>query len=99
MAVLAVWLRYVFNRLWQKSLASDAAGALHAAVHRGLQVLPSGFGASVNAAGVTGGRNVRIRWSGGVLGERCAVWIDGRRQSVSMIRTEEDLQSALGLEE
>lgn len=95
MAVLAVWLRYAFNRLWQKSLMNDAAESIKDAQAMGLTVHPAGFGASVHAYGTVSGRRIRIRWSGGLLGERTTIWVDRLRTSGPLLTRAGSLQRAL----
>tara|TARA_B100000575_G_scaffold288122_1_gene287635 strand:+ start:777 stop:1145 length:369 start_codon:yes stop_codon:yes gene_type:complete len=95
----AVALRYVFNRLWQRSLIADAALAIAAAHDAGLCVHPLGFGPRVEASGDIGGVSVRVRWEGGIRGERTIIWMDGSRQTAPLVRSAEGLHAALGSEE
>ena len=99
MAVLAVWLRYAFNRLWQKSLMVDAAESIKDAQAMGLTVHPTGFGASIHASGTVHGRRIRVRWSGGLLGERTTVWADGKRKNGPLLTGAGALRDELGFEE
>jgi len=102
-AVLAVWLRYAFNRLWQKSLMVDAAESMKDAQAMGLTVHPTGFGASVHASGTINGRRIRVRWSGGLLGERTTIWADGKRTTGPLLvgagSLRKSLRGEMGFEE
>jgi len=98
-AVVAAWLKYAFNRLWQKSLASDASEALEYAVSLGLRVLPVGWGPAVVVEGQLDGKPIRLEWVGGIRGERSRVRVGELRESMPMLRTAAELQSVLGGEE
>ena len=98
-ASAAVAGRYMANRLWQKSLIADSEPALRAAESAGLRILPLGFGPCIRAQGTVGAQSVRIRWRGGVFGERTSVWVDGRRTALPLLRTAAALHAAIGLEE
>ena len=98
-ASAAVTVRYMTNRLWQKSLIAESEPALRAAEAAGLRIRPLGFGPIVQAQGVVGLQAVRVRWRGGVLGARTSVWVDGRRTALPLLRTAAALNAAIGLEE
>jgi hypothetical protein len=98
-AVVAAWAKYAFNRLWQKSLASDASEALAYAVSLGLRVLPAGWGPTVVVEGQLDGQAIRLEWGGGLRGERTRVRVGEARESMPMLRTAADVRSALGGEE
>lgn len=92
-------LFYGFNRLWQRSLASDAADAIAGAEALGLVISPLGFRAHIEAAGVLEGVSVRIRWKGGVGGEQTLLWLNGSRMSVDFVQSAAQLHAVLGSEE
>ena len=97
--VLAVMAKYVMNRLWQKTLLSSAADALTATEAHGLVVHRLGFGPFIRATGTLDGEKVSIEWRGGVRGEISRVRIGGRRATVPLIRTSQDLVRVLACEE
>lgn len=92
-------MKYAFNRLWQKSLASDGSEALDYAVSLGLRVLPAGWGPTVVVEGQLDGDAVRLEWVGGLRGERSFVRVGEVQESMPMLRTAADLRSALRGEE
>ncbi len=98
-AVLAQLAWYAFSRLWQKSIASDAAGAIDAAVEMGLQVEASGLRPWITAVGTIDDERVVVRWMGGVRGERCAIRHGRRRRVVPMLRTSAQLLAVFAAEE
>ena len=97
----AIWTLYAFNRLWQSSLARDAAGAIAAAEGLGLTLRPAGYGPRLVAEGRCGaagaaGRPVRVEWRGGVFGARTVLFLDGTRvASPGWLTTARDLEAAL----
>jgi hypothetical protein len=97
--VLAVGLKYVFNRLWQRSLIEEAGAAMMAAEALGLSVQPLGYGAHVQAMGVLDGVAVQLVWSGGVRGGRTQLSLDGTKQWLPLVTSAELLHRAIGAEE
>jgi hypothetical protein len=97
--VLAAWAKYVFNRLWQKTLVDSAADALLAATALGLTVEPLGFGPVIVATGIHDGRTVRVEWRGGWNGETTRIRIDGRVHRTQLVRTASALERLLSSEE
>ena len=97
--VLAVMAKYVMNRLWQKTLIDSASEAMSAAASFGLRVHPPGFGPVIRATGELSGESVCIEWRGGVRGETSRCRVGMRKRVTPLIRTQLDLQRALGAEE
>jgi hypothetical protein len=96
LVIAGAWAMVIFNRLWQGSLAADAAEALTAAQARGLAVRPAGLRARLVAEGQVGSARVRVLWLGGVWGPRSVVEIGDRVRRRPLIRTAEELEAALG---
>jgi len=66
--IAAAWAMVVFNRLWQRSLQTEASGAIEAARERGFKVQTEGLRARVVADGAVGSEPVRVEWRGGWRG-------------------------------
>lgn len=97
--VLAVWVKYVFNRLWQKTLLASAADVLAVLQDRGFEVQPLGFGPRVVATGTHDGQALRIEWRGGWRGETSRIRINGQVRSGTAIRSQADLSALIAGEE
>ena len=91
----AVWALYLLHRLWQTSLAEEAAGALDEAVARGLVLHPPGFSPRLVVTGEVGGQPARLEWRGGVWGARTRVRVGSRRETVPLITDAAGLAAAL----
>jgi hypothetical protein len=91
----ALWALYAFQRLWQQSLAEDAAGGLAAARARGLKFKTVGFRAQLVAIGAIGSQPVRIEWRGGLMGAQSRVVVADVVVRVPLITTVDELDGAL----
>ena len=91
----ALWALYAFQRLWQQSLAEDAAGGLAAARARGWTLKPVGLRARLVVEGAIGSQPVRIEWRGGLMGARSHVVLADVVARVPLITSEEELDRAL----
>ena len=96
LTVLAV---YMMNRLWQRSLMSDAAPAMEAAAALGLVFEPLGFGPRVRAVGEWAGEPVVVTWKGGVSGSRTLLSQAGQHSVHRLIGSGAELRGLLGGEE
>ncbi len=97
--VLAVWGKYVFNRLWQRSLMDESVDAMAAAQTLGLTLQPVGYGPRVKMVGDVDGVAVSIWWCGGLLGASTLVQGADGRQRHPLLRTKAELRAALFGEE
>ena len=97
--VLAVWVKYVFNRLWQKTLLASSEDALVALQAQGFEVQPLGFGPVVVARGTHNGEPVRLEWRGSWKGETSRVRVGGRVLKTPLIRTQAQVAALLSGEE
>ncbi len=97
--VLAVWGKYVFNRLWQKTLLDASAEARQVAQQWGLKLLPLGYGPSIEMKGNVGEDAVSISWTGGLFGERTAIVRAGHKRWYGPIHTATQFESAFAGEE
>ena len=93
--VLAVWGKYVFNRLWQRSLLNESAEAILAAQALGLHIQPLGYGPKVVLKGCIGEDPVKLVFSGGLFGERVVVRRAHQKRRFSGLRSAQALQLAL----
>jgi hypothetical protein len=91
----ALWAMYAFQRLWQQSLAEDAADGLAAAKARGLTIEPVGFRSRLVAIGAIGSQPVRVEWRGGLLGARSRVVLGDVDARVPLITSAVELDGAL----
>ena len=91
-----IWAVYAFHRLWQGSLAEDAAAGIDAAEASGLVLQPAGFGPQLLAEGEVDGERVQVVWRGGVLGARSVVRRGRRSQRLPLIADAAALEAALG---
>ncbi len=85
----------LFNRLWQGSLADEAAEVLAHLEARGWTRREAGLRARIVIEGEENGERVRITWKGGVLGSRCRVKVGRASWTTEHIRTPEDFARAL----
>jgi hypothetical protein len=93
----ALWTYYVLNRLWQQSLAEEAAGALAEASALGLDVRPPALGACLVAVGQIEGQDLRLEWRGGLYGERSVLRLGQSTRDLPLLRDAAALRAALGL--
>ena len=96
MAVLAIWARLVHNRLWQGSLAHEAASLIEAAQRAGLERLPNGWGPWVAMRGQLEGRTVTIRVVASWRGVHTSFHCDKVRLRQAGIVSLSQLDTALG---
>lgn len=95
LVVAALWGLYLVNRLWQGSLASDAAEGIEAAASRGLVLDPTGLRARLVARGEVDGGMVRVEWRGGLRGAHSVVVWKDRFARVPLIDSTEALDAGL----
>ncbi len=96
-AVVAAWAYYVMNRLWQGSLAEDAAAAIAEAQALGFELVEGGLGARQVAVLLRDGEQIRVEWRDGVLGPRSLLYRGDEVRELPLIRDGEALRQALGL--
>jgi hypothetical protein len=95
LVVAALWGLYLVNRLWQGSLAADAAAGISAAGERGLALVPAGLRARLVARGQVEGQDVRVEWRGGLRGAHSVVVFADRFARVPLIDSAEALDASL----
>jgi hypothetical protein len=93
--VAALWGLYLVNRLWQGSLANDAAAGISAAAGLGLGLVPAGLRARLVARGIVDGQDVRVEWRGGLRGAHSVVFVADRFSRVPLIDSAEALDASL----
>ncbi len=93
--VLALWAKYLLNRLWQVSLRADAASAICGAEARGLQLQGDGVKARVVAVGARGSEPVRVEWRGGWRGAHTVLFRGDQVVWSTFVRTESELMRLL----
>lgn len=94
-AVVAVWLGYMHNRLWRSTVADQAEGALVAARDLGFTVAPARYKARWIAVGSVGGVPIRLEWCGGLMGLHTVVRRADSRWTGALVRTPVDLSHVL----
>lgn len=92
---LAFWSGYILTRLWQRSLAEDAAGAIRYSESQGLKMQPAGLSPRVSMRGHVDGLRVEVIWCGGILGHRMRVEVDGRIYRVPFVASDVELEACL----
>ena len=92
---LAFWASYMLIRLWQRSLAEDAAEAIRHAESLGLVMLAAGFSSRVIMQGQIDGLSVEVIWCGGALGPRTVVEVEGRIHRGPFVASEVELRNRL----
>ncbi len=93
--VAALWGLYLVNRLWQGSLANDAAAGIAAAAGLGLRLVPAGLRARLVARGIVDGEDVRVEWRGGLRGAHSVVFVADRFSRVPLIDSAAALDATL----
>ena len=92
---LAFWSAYMLTRLWQRSLAEDALGAIQYSESQGLKMRPAGLSPRVSMCGDIDGFRVEVIWCGGVLGHRMSVEVDGRIYRAPFMSSASELEACL----
>ena len=93
--VLAVWVKYVFNRLWQRALLNESLAAREKAHALGLVLQPIGFGPRIRMKGQISGEAVVVEWSGGMFGQRTVLRRARQKIALPPLRTASQMESAL----
>ena len=97
--VLAVWGKYAFNRLWQRSLMEESTEAMSAAERLGLVLQPLGYGPSVRMCGTISGSAVWVQWTGGLFGSSTVVKHGDAKRRHAIVRSAAELEAVLFGEE
>ena len=82
-------------RLWQQSLAEDAALAVKQAVAMGLNPRPLGFRSRIVARGELAGTDASVTWIGGMWGQRTVIALGDRVQRLPFLTDPEQLERTL----
>jgi len=93
--VLAVWGKYVLNRLWQRTLLDESFSAREQGAAMGLSLQPLGFGPRIQMKGQIAGDAVCIEWSGGLFGQRTVLRRAGQKTPLRELQTAAQMEAAL----
>jgi hypothetical protein len=97
--VLAVMGTFVFNRLWQRSLLTEAEEAIAEAQAKGFTLQPLGFGPRVVLSLYQEEALVEVCWCGGIRGARTFIRVGKEQRTLGLLTTAQALNLALAGEE